>query len=233
MKKQALAINGIPAIIWGEDSSKVFIAVHGNMSHKEDTVIELLANEAVAKGYQVLSFDLPGHGARSKEELPNNVTPYLANLKSILNESKKRWNEQQLFSCSIGAYFCLRAYQNESFQQVFFLSPVVDMLSLLENMMSWFQVTPALLQQEKQIETPIGETLYWDYYCDVKENPICHWENQTNILYGSSDELCKLETIECFVKTFDAQLQIVENGEHFFHTKEQLNVYREWLESLL
>ncbi|MGY3777977.1 hypothetical protein [Isobaculum melis] len=42
MKKQALAINGIPAIVWEEDSQKVLIAIHGNMSHKEDTVIELL-----------------------------------------------------------------------------------------------------------------------------------------------------------------------------------------------
>lgn len=42
VKKQALAINGIPAIVWEEDSQKVLIAIHGNMSHKEDTVIELL-----------------------------------------------------------------------------------------------------------------------------------------------------------------------------------------------
>ncbi|MGY3777976.1 hypothetical protein [Isobaculum melis] len=151
----------------------------------------------------------------------------------IINESKKRWEKRQLFACSIGAYFSLRAYQNEAFEQVFFLSPVVNMLRLLENMMLWFNITPAMLQQEKEIATPIGEKLYWDYYCDVKANPICHWENQTNILYGSDDDLCELDTINHFVKTFDAQLQIVENGTHFFHSEEQLGIYQDCLKSLL
>lgn len=30
------------------------------MSNKEDTIIQILAEEAKQKGYQVLSFDLPG-----------------------------------------------------------------------------------------------------------------------------------------------------------------------------
>lgn len=32
------------------------------MLNKEDTVIQILAEEALQKGYQVLSFDLPKHG---------------------------------------------------------------------------------------------------------------------------------------------------------------------------
>jgi len=36
MIKQKLTIDGIPAIIWGEKSPKVFIAIHGNMSNKSD-----------------------------------------------------------------------------------------------------------------------------------------------------------------------------------------------------
>ena len=34
MKIERIKINNIPAIIWGEKSSKVFIAIHGNMSNK-------------------------------------------------------------------------------------------------------------------------------------------------------------------------------------------------------
>lgn len=64
MKIERTKINNIPAIIWGEKSSKVIIAVHGNMSNKEDEVIKILAEEATSKGYQVLSFDLPEHGER-------------------------------------------------------------------------------------------------------------------------------------------------------------------------
>lgn len=36
-------IGPIPAIIWGPPSQHLVLAVHGNMSHKADTVIELLA----------------------------------------------------------------------------------------------------------------------------------------------------------------------------------------------
>ncbi len=55
-------INNIPSMIWGEKCNRVFIAVHGNMSNKEDEVIKIFAEKVISKGYQVLSFDLPEHG---------------------------------------------------------------------------------------------------------------------------------------------------------------------------
>ena len=64
MLKNNFKISNIPAVLWGEKSEKVFIAVHGNISNKEDAVIQILAEEANRKGYQVLSFDLPEHGER-------------------------------------------------------------------------------------------------------------------------------------------------------------------------
>jgi len=66
MKIKIIKINDIPSIIWGEKSNKVFIAVHGNMSNKEDEVIKILAENVVSKGYQLLSFDLPEHGERKE-----------------------------------------------------------------------------------------------------------------------------------------------------------------------
>ena len=56
-------IDNIPAVLWGEKSSKLIIAVHGNLSNKLDVPISLLAEVAVPRGYQVLSFDLPQHGS--------------------------------------------------------------------------------------------------------------------------------------------------------------------------
>ena len=50
MKKEKIYIGNIPSIIWGEKSNKVFIAVHGNMSNKEDEVIKILAEEVTSKG---------------------------------------------------------------------------------------------------------------------------------------------------------------------------------------
>lgn len=36
MKIERIKINNIPSIIWGEKSNKVYMAVHGNMSNKEE-----------------------------------------------------------------------------------------------------------------------------------------------------------------------------------------------------
>ena len=43
MKTERINIGNIPSIIWGEKANKVFIAVHGNMSNKEDDVIKIFA----------------------------------------------------------------------------------------------------------------------------------------------------------------------------------------------
>ena len=67
MLKNNFKISNIPAVLWGDKSEKIFIAVHGNMSNKEDAVIQILAEEADRKGYQVLSFDLPEHGERKND----------------------------------------------------------------------------------------------------------------------------------------------------------------------
>ncbi|MFS0783441.1 alpha/beta hydrolase [Bacillus sp. 1P06AnD] len=229
MFKNNFKINNIPAILWGEKSKKVFIAVHGNMSNKEDIVIQILAEEAIRKGYQVLSFDLPEHGERKNDTTPCKVQFCVSELSIIMNYAKEHWDEVSLFACSMGAYFSLLAYQNEGLKKTLFLSPVVDMERLIENMMKWFNVTPELLKKEMTIETPIGQKLYWDYFCYVKEHPITIWNTNTYILYGAKDDLCEFETINNFKEKYHCVLDVMETGEHFFHTEEQLKVVEQWL----
>lgn len=230
MKKKFIKIDNIPLVIWGEDSSKVFIAIHGNQSNKEDIVIEILAKIAVSKGYQVISFDLPKHGDRVSENTLCKVQNCVPELLKIYDFVSERYEEINLWACSLGAYFSLAAYQQVDFKQCLFLSPVVDMQRLIENMMSWFNICEKDLKEQMAIETPIGETLYYDYYCYVKEHPIIKWNNQTMILYGQKDNLCEYEYIQKFTKRFKCDLKIMENGEHFFHLDNQLEFYQKWLE---
>lgn len=230
MKKKFIKIDNIPLVIWGEDSSKVFIAIHGNQSNKEDIVIEILAKIAVSKGYQVISFDLPEHGDRVSENTLCKVQNCVPELLKIYDFVSERYEEINLWACSLGAYFSLVAYQQVDFKQCLFLSPVVDMQRLIENMMSWFNICEKDLKEQMVIETPIGETLYYDYYCYVKEHPIIKWNNQTMILYGQKDNLCEYEYIQKFTKRFKCDLKIMENGEHFFHLDNQLEFYQKWLE---
>ena len=67
MEGRAITLCGVPALVWGRDSARCILAVHGMMSHKADTPIRLLAEVAAAQGIQVVSIDLPGHGDRAGE----------------------------------------------------------------------------------------------------------------------------------------------------------------------
>lgn len=65
MKQERIMIGAIPALVWGEPSEKVYLCVHGKMSSKESA--EGIAEIAVRKGYQTISFDLPQHGQRMQD----------------------------------------------------------------------------------------------------------------------------------------------------------------------
>lgn len=234
MKTKKIKINNIPSIIWGEKSSKVFIAIHGNMSNKEDEVIEILANKVTNKGYQLISFDLPEHGER-KQYTKNlcKVQNCVNDLKQIIEYAKTNYNEINIWACSIGAYFSLLAYKDEDLKQCLFLSPVVNMKIIIENMMLWSNITEKELNEKQEIKTDFGQTLYWDYYLYVKENPITNWNKKTYILYGNKDNMQNESIIKDFSNEFNCDLTILKNGEHYFHTEEQLNFYNDWLDKII
>ena len=227
-------INNIPSIIWGEKSNKVFIAVHGNMSNKEDEVIKILAEKVTKKGYQLLSFDLPEHGERKdNKNYLCKVQNCVNDLKQIIEYAKKNYDEINLWACSMGAYFSLLAYKDEDIKSCLFLSPVVNMKIIIDNMMLWSNTTEEKLKAKQEINTEFGQTLYWDYYKYVKENPIVNWNKETYILYGSKDNMQEQSIIEDFSNKFNCKLSILENGEHYFHTEKQLDYYKSWLDKTL
>ncbi len=228
-QKKSLIENRIPAILWGEPSTKCFIAVHGDQSNKEDIVIELFAKTATSNGYQVLSFDLPEHGERINERYPNTLHNAMNDLQAVLHYIQSQTDSIGLFGISIGAFYSLMTYPSQQFSESFFLSPIVNMLSTIEGMMYAFNIDEEELQSAKEIDTPIGKTLYWDYYYYIKHHPVTFWENSTKILYGKKDQLCSHADIVNFANQFDCQLTTMPDGEHFFHTEEQLLFFSNWL----
>ena len=234
MKTERITINNIPSIIWGEKSNKVFIAVHGNMSNKEDEVIKILAEKVVSKGYQLLSFDLPEHGERKDNgEYLCKVQNCVKDLKQVMEYAKSYYKEISLWACSMGAYFSLLAYKDENIKQCLFLSPVVNMKVIIDSLMQWSNTAEEELKEKQEIKTDFGQTLYWDYYKYVKENPIVNWKKKTNILYGNKDNLQDENLIKDFCSKHNCELEILENGEHYFHTEGQLTYYKEWLDKVI
>lgn len=135
-----------------------------------------------------------------------------------------------LIANSIGAFFSMLSLADKQIDKSFLISPIVDMEKLICNMMIWANVSEKGLKEKREIHTDFGETLSWEYLCYVRENPI-RWNIPTCILYGENDNLTSLETISNFASKTGAKLTVMKNGEHWFHTKEQMDFLDEWIKS--
>ncbi len=99
---------------------------------------------------------------------------------------------------------------------------------LIVDMIGWAGTTEAELKEKKIIPVDFGDDLSWEYLQYVRSNKI-HWEVPTEILYGSLDNLQSLETIQQFAKETGAGVTVMEGGEHWFHTDEQMKFLDEWM----
>ena len=133
-----------------------------------------------------------------------------------------------LIANSIGAFFSMNANLNGQIEKAYFISPVVDMEKLICDMMNWANVTEAELEQRKIIPTDFGEELSWEYLCYVREHPL-NWQVPTSILYGEKDNLTSIETIKDFAEKQGATLTVMQGGEHWFHTEEEMKFLDEWI----
>lgn len=125
MKKGVLKIKNIPAILWGEKSDMLYLFIHGKCGCKEEA--ETFANIVCRKGWQVLSIDLPEHGERKQEINMFNPWTAVPELQLVRDYIKQRWKTIGLRANSIGAWFSLQAYENETFEKCLFVSPILDM----------------------------------------------------------------------------------------------------------
>lgn len=210
------------------------IAVHGQSSNKEDAVIVAAAMEAVERGYQVISFDLPLHGDRLGTDYSFTPEHCISDLLAVYAYGKNMAEETSVFACSIGAYFSLLAYQDKEIRTSLFLSPVVDMEKIIVQMMTDFKVSEKRLASEKIVELPIGQVLDWDYYCFVKQHPIdFEWSFPIHILYGQQDTTCQWSDIESFRDRYKATVKVDESGGHYYHTEAHLTTVAQWMKAIL
>lgn len=225
MKTTKFSISQIPAVLYGEQSQRIFLFVHGQGGNKEEA--ERFAKLAVPMGWQLLAVDLPEHGERTDgaKLLPWIVLP---ELQHVMRWMRKKWKQIAIRATSIGAWFCLLALEREIIERYLLVSPLVDMENMIQNMMQWAHVTEAQLQQEREIPTLFGQTLSWEYLCWVREHPVQVSCNNIHILYGEQDELIPRTVIHDFVQKHTCTLTVVKGGEHWLHTPEQLYAMKAW-----
>lgn len=227
MKEELTRIEGIPTIIYGDKSDKVYLFIHGQEGNKEEG--KSFAKIVCKKGWQVLSIDLTEHGERKEEK--DSFYPWIVvpELQKIWSYMASNWMEIGLRANSIGAWYSILAFHDNAIEKSLFVSPILDMEHLINNMMKWAGVTRDELEAKKKILTSFGQTLSWDYLQYAEQHPINIWNNNTKILYGSKDNLTEGYIVDNFAETFHCDLTVMENGEHWFHTDEQLTFLDNWV----
>ncbi len=158
------------------------------------------------------------------------ATPWEAGreIREAIERLRMEYEDITLIANSLGSYFSLHAGIDALIRKACFISPVVDMERLIRGMMNRAQVTEAELKARGVIPTAFGEELSWEYLRWVREHPI-RWEAPTAILYGGHDELTDRETMAAFAGAHNARLTVMEEGEHWFHTEEQLRFLDAWI----
>ena len=197
---------------------KAIIYIHG----KGGSSFEINQYKESCLGFDMIGIDY------------NEYLPWIVEkqIKLVYEKVEKTYDEIYILANSIGAYFAMHSLQKVNIKKALFISPILDMEQLILNMMNWANVSEETLCEKKEIPTNFGETLSWKYLCFVRENPII-WNIPTEILYGEKDNLTSRETVDKFIKNHNAHLTVMENGEHWFHTEEQLIFLNNWLKQSL
>ena len=145
----------------------------------------------------------------------------------------KQYDSVGIVANSIGAYFGMLALGGVDIEHAYFISPVVDLERLILDLMAWSNVSENELAEKKIIVTPNWtEPLSWAYLSYVREHPIA-WHTPTDILYGEKDVLIPFDAVSAFVKRTGANITIMKNGEHWFHTDEQIKFHDMWLKQCI
>ena len=113
---------------------------------------------------------------------------------------RKRCDRLTLIANSIGAFFSMSALDAALVDRAYLISPVVDMEKLIGDMMQWAGVREQELAKKQEIPTAFGETLSWKYL-----------------------------TFSAFARRVGAELTVMPDGEHWFHTEEQLRFLDAWI----
>ena len=196
---------------------RLVLYIHG----KGGSPLEAEHYKPLFLGYDVVGFDYYAD------------TPWdaVVEFKKTFKTYKQEYDSIILVANSMGAYYAMCALNDEPIDQAFFISPIVDMERLILDMMQNADISEECLYKKKQIITQYGTVLSWDYLSYVRSHPL-KWTIPTHILYGDQDNLTSIDTIKQFADRVNADLTIMKNGEHWFHTEEQMIFLDNWVKTI-
>lgn len=193
---------------------KAIVYIHGKSGNTEEST-----------HYRPLFHDCDIIGFDYKSETPWEAKDEFT---AFINKVCRNYDTVFIIANSIGAFFVMNADMDKEIKKAFFISPIVNMEQLITDMMTNAQITERELLEKTEIKTPFGDTISWEYLNYVRNHPV-KWNIPTHILYGEKDTLTSFDTMTSFAKDIGATLDIMKNGEHWFHTKEQMEFLDKWI----
>ena len=149
-------------------------------------------------------------------------------IRDVYQKLDSQYDQILILANSIGAYFSMLALQDLPIQKALFISPILNMEKSITDTLQTNNLTEIDLKERQEI-TLGRKNLSWKYLQFVREHPI-DWQVETEILYGENDDHTSKTVLEDFIKSHNAHVTIMENGEHWFHTKEQLSFLDNWMQ---
>ena len=197
---------------------QVIIYIHGQGGNAD----EAKHYESFFENQKVIGIDYKSETPwEAAEEFPKLYDALVGKYKSVI-----------LIANSIGAYFAMNGLADNRIEKAIFISPIVDMEKLIMDMMGLAKISEDELRDAGVIETSFGQTLSWEYLSYVRKHPI-NWTIPTDILYGEKDAMTSFETISKFAKQVGAKLTVMKDGEHWFHTEEQMSFLDDWISKII
>ena len=197
---------------------QVIIYIHGQGGNAD----EAKHYEALFENQKVVGIDYKSETPwEAAEEFPKLYDVLVGKYKSVI-----------LIANSIGAYFAMNGLADRRIEKAIFISPIVDMEKLIMDMMGFVNISEDELRDVGVTTTSFGQTLSWEYLSYVRKHPI-NWTIPTDILYGEKDAMTSIEIISKFAKQIGANLTVMKNGEHWFHTEEQMSFLVDWINKII
>lgn len=99
MEKIKLEIAGIPAVLYGKRSRRVYLYVHGKNGSAAEAA--RFARTACPAGWQVLAVDLPEHGTRKNS--PEKLVPWVVTreLQAVYARMQPVWKHIRVYGVSV------------------------------------------------------------------------------------------------------------------------------------
>ena len=209
------------------DATGFIVAVHGFGGDKESSAISLLAERMTTKGYAVIAFDFPAHGASKADDYfcAANCRLDLANVYKYACELYPEAENKAVFATSFGGYTTLLSLDTlPEDVKIVLRAPAVDMRATFEMQVpdgidTLRKKGSAVMGFERKLNVP------YSFYTELCENDISHTDLQREmlIIHGDKDADVLPEYINRFCEANPrAKLEVIKGADHRFKGEGEL-----------